>query len=125
MAVATFDTLKFANTLKSAGVPPAQAEAQASAFAEVIQINLKEVVTKDDLKREIDSAVKELKQEIKESEQRTNAKLDESGQRTNAKFDTEIAKLRGDMALLKWMIGVGLTMGTAVLIRLFFFRSPM
>ena len=31
----TFDTLKFANRLKSAGVPSAQAEAEAEALAEV------------------------------------------------------------------------------------------
>lgn len=43
MAVATFDTLKFANTLKAAGVPDKQAEAQAVAFAEVIQANFKEL----------------------------------------------------------------------------------
>ena len=35
MGVATFDTLTFANTLKVAGVPEKQAEAQAVAFAEV------------------------------------------------------------------------------------------
>lgn len=35
MAIATFDTLKFANTLKAAGVPDKQVEAQAVAFAEV------------------------------------------------------------------------------------------
>ena len=62
MAVATFDTLKFANTLKAAGVPERQAEAQAVAFAEVIQINLKDLVTKEDL----GLAVGELKREIRE-----------------------------------------------------------
>lgn len=60
MAVATFDTLKFANTLKAAGVPPQQAEAQAAAFAEVMQVNFKELVTKDDLGR----AVAELRREV-------------------------------------------------------------
>ena len=88
MAVATFDTLKFANTLKAAGVPEKQAEAQAVAFAEVVQANFKELVTKDDLKltkddlkkeledlrkdlRKESSDVKtELKQDIKDLEQR-------------------------------------------------------
>ena len=45
IAVATYDTLKFANTLKAAGVLDRQAEAQAVAFPEVIQINLKDLVT--------------------------------------------------------------------------------
>jgi G3E family GTPase len=50
MAVATFDTIKFANTLKAAGVPDKQAEAQAVAFAEVVHLNLKDLTTQDDLK---------------------------------------------------------------------------
>lgn len=50
MASLTFDTLKFANTLKEAGVPPAQAEAEAKALAEVFEINLKELATQQDLK---------------------------------------------------------------------------
>ena len=35
MATITFDTLKFANALKEAGVPAAQAEAEAMALSEV------------------------------------------------------------------------------------------
>lgn len=50
MSTITFDTLKFANKLKEAGVPSAQAEAEASALAEVLDVNLKEFTTKDDLK---------------------------------------------------------------------------
>jgi G3E family GTPase len=103
MAVATFDTLKFANTLKAAGVPPAQAEAQAVAFAEVIQLNLKELVTKDD-----------LKQELKETEQRLTAKI-----------DTSAAHLKGEMLLLKWMFGVGVTVGVGILTCLLVYRGPI
>ena len=55
MATITFDTLKFANTLKDAGVPPAQAEAEAVALSEVLEVNLKELVTKEDLHHEIES----------------------------------------------------------------------
>jgi hypothetical protein len=62
MAVATFDTRKFANTLKAAGVPEKQAEPHAVAFAEVLQVNLKELVTKEDLER----AVAELKSDFSE-----------------------------------------------------------
>ena len=50
MATITFDTLKFANKLKSAGVLPAQAEAEAEALSEVFEINLKELSTQQDLK---------------------------------------------------------------------------
>jgi len=67
MAVATFDTLKFANTLKAAGVPDKQAEAQAVAFAEVIQINFRDLATKEDvalIRADIDRVAKELRAEI-------------------------------------------------------------
>jgi len=49
MSTITFDTLKYANTLKAGGVPPAQAEAEAVALSEVLDVNLKELVTKSDL----------------------------------------------------------------------------
>ena len=100
MAVATFDTLKFANTLKAAGVPDKQAEAQAVAFAEVIQLNLKDLVTKDDLA----IVSKEIKQEVKDAEQRVNARI-----------DTLAVQVKGDMLLLKWMLGVGVTFGAGIL----------
>ena len=54
MATIMFDTLKFANTLKDAGVPSAQAEAEAKALSEVLEVNLKELVTKEDLRYEVE-----------------------------------------------------------------------
>jgi len=42
MATITFDTLKFANQLKIAGVPSVQAEAEAKALSEVFETNLSE-----------------------------------------------------------------------------------
>jgi len=49
MSTLTFDTLKFANRLKTAGVPAVQAEAEADALAEVFEANLSELATKTDL----------------------------------------------------------------------------
>lgn len=54
MASITFDTLKFADTLKAAGVPPAQAEAEARAVSAAI--GEVDVATK----RDIDDLQKEL-----------------------------------------------------------------
>lgn len=51
MATLTFDTLKFANQLKIAGVPSVQAEAKA--LSEVFETNLSELATKEDLRHEI------------------------------------------------------------------------
>lgn len=50
MTTITFDTLRFANKLKSAGVLPEHAEAEAEALAEIFEVNLKEVATKEDIK---------------------------------------------------------------------------
>ncbi|HIJ83044.1 MAG TPA: DUF1640 domain-containing protein [Magnetococcales bacterium] len=50
MTTITFDTLKYANRLKAAGVPDKQAEAMADAQAEVQQTHIADVATKRDLK---------------------------------------------------------------------------
>ncbi|MDI1231250.1 MAG: hypothetical protein PSV18_14310 [Methylobacter sp.] len=71
MATITFDTLKFANTLKEAGVPPAQAEAEATALSDVLEVNLKELVTKDDLRHEVEL----LRRDMYDMEQRLVIKL--------------------------------------------------
>jgi hypothetical protein len=54
VTVASFDTLKYANTLKAAGVPEKQAEAQAAVLADALAFNLRDLVTKDDLKQSMD-----------------------------------------------------------------------
>jgi hypothetical protein len=77
MSTVSFDTLKFAQTLRDkAGVPQPQAEGMAEAFAEATG---EQIATKADLK------------------------------------ELELS-LKGDMALLKWMLGFVL----AFLVALFF-----
>jgi hypothetical protein len=80
MASFTFDTLKFANKLKAAGVPAEHAEAEAAALSEVLEVNLKELATKEDLK----NGLRDLEM----------------------KLDTRLEKLMGEMVLLKWMMGI-------------------
>lgn len=115
-ATAAFDTLKSANTLKAAGVPDKQAEAQAVAFAEVMQLDLNDFVTKDDLA----AAVKDLRQESKDAEQRANVRIDA----VLAKLDTMDARHRGDLALLRWILGLLVTAVVGILVLLFIFRGP-
>jgi hypothetical protein len=62
MASYIFDTLKFADALKAAGVPAAQAEAQARAIAEAFVSS--DVATKADL-RELRAATKADLLEVK------------------------------------------------------------
>ena len=57
-------------------------------------------------------------------EQRLNAKIDNLEQRLNAKIDNLAAKFDGQFTLLKWMIGLSISLNVAVLIRLFLVRVP-
>lgn len=75
MTAITFDTLKFANTLKAAGVPSAQAEAEAVALSEVLEVNLKELATKEDLQGEIGSLRCDIDARLIQVEQRLIIKL--------------------------------------------------
>ena len=54
MATIAFDTLKYSKRLKDAGVPDKQAEAEAEALAEALEVNIKDLATKGDLTREVD-----------------------------------------------------------------------
>ena len=132
MAIATFDTLKFANTLKAAGVPDKQAEAEANAFAEIIQIQVKDLATKADLdrqseglNREIGDSKKDLKQEI--AEVKKDLKQEIADLRKDVTSDIEVlrAKMTGEFLLLKWMITALITGVMAMVIRMFFMRGAM
>ena len=87
MAAITSDTLKFANKLKSAGVPDKQAEAEAEALSEALEVNLKELVTKEYL---------------------------------DTKFHQELAPIRTDLAVLKWMIGILIAGVMSLVLKTFF-----
>ncbi|MBX9581387.1 MAG: hypothetical protein K2X87_13885 [Gemmataceae bacterium] len=112
MAVATFDTLKFANTLKEAGV-------QARAFAEIVQVNIKDLTTKDDLSRAAEDLRKDLRQEIKDAEQRVNAKIDNAV----AELKLQLAQVRNEQVIVRWMLGAtfaGVLTGIGLLSRILF-----
>jgi len=64
MATVTFDTLKFVNRLKNAGIPSVHAEAEADALSEVFETNLSELATKEDLRHEIKELETGLRHEI-------------------------------------------------------------
>src|SRR5205823_3940830 len=93
MSVGTIDTLKYAKLLKAAGVPEEQAEAHVSFMADALAVNLKDFATKDDL---------------------TNA-LGATEQRLDAKIDVLRAEMDGRFTLLKWMVGVSITLSLATL----------
>ena len=75
MAAITFDTVKFANKLKSAGVLPEHAEAEAEALADIFEVNLKEVATKEDIKLLEERLCERFDSKFIQLEQRMTIKL--------------------------------------------------
>lgn len=82
MSTIAFDTLKYSKRLKDAGVPDKQAEAEAEALAEVLEVNLKELAAKadvlavkTDLTRELTREADSLRRDMREMEQRMTIKL--------------------------------------------------
>jgi hypothetical protein len=75
MTAITFDTLKYANTLKAAGIAPEQAEAQAVALSDILEVNLKELATKGDLVNLEQRMDARFKSELIQLEQRMTIKL--------------------------------------------------
>jgi len=111
MSTLTFDTLKFANQLKTAGVPAGHAEAEAKALSEVFEINLSELATKEDLRHEING----LRHEMKELETGLRHEIKESA-----------SALRQEMfgmkfELLKWLIGLAVAQAGLIIGLLKFF----
>ncbi len=92
MATALFDTLKFAQRLKEAGVASARAEAEAEALSEIFAVNFQELPTKQDLqavKGELQHEIKEVHTEIKDVRTEIKGVRDE--------MRTEIKGLRNEM----------------------------
>ena len=78
MAAPAFDTLKFANTLKAAGVAPEQVEAQARALSAVLEDARGELATRADvqtIRADMQALKAELKSDLVQLEQRMTIKL--------------------------------------------------
>ena len=84
MVAIAFDTLKYSKRLKDAGVPDKQAEAEAEALAEVLEVNLKDLATKEDLK----TLEQRLGDKINVIEQRLGDKITMLEQRMTIKLGT-------------------------------------
>jgi DNA anti-recombination protein RmuC len=142
MAVATFDTLKYAKALRAAGVTEQEADAHVDALKELMQSQLGQLATKDDLKHlaeQLRNEINEMKQGLsgdnRETDQKLTTIIRETDQRlTNSLHETEQKltnmireseqRIRGELTLLRWMVG-SLGFGIlAILIRLFVSKSP-
>ena len=88
MATITFDTLKFVEKLKSAGIPEEQAKAISEAFR--------------DASGDADSATK---RDIRELE---------------LKIETRFEQIKGELTLMKWMLGILLGGIIALILKAYF-----
>ncbi len=94
MSTITFDTLKFARRLTDAGVPAAQAEAEAFALSEVLEVNLRDLATRQDL-----------------VEMENHFAL---------KLEKELSPIRADLLVVKWMMGALIGLAVANFAKQFF-----
>jgi hypothetical protein len=143
MSVASFDTLKFANRLKQAGVPERQAEAEAEALAEVLEVNLKDLATRDDLlavEIRLQARMDKFEAKIAGDFARLEGEVTRlagdstrlSGDFTRlsgdfaglsgdfARLSSDFLRLSGEMTLLKWMLGLVLGGILALILKAFF-----
>ena len=89
---ATLDTLKLAKRFRDAGASDQLAETFAEALRETQNAGLADLVTKADLKADIG----QLRSDI----------------------DLKLSDMRGEMTLMKWMLGFNLALSAAVLVKL-------
>jgi len=98
MAAITFDTLKFVEKLKAAGISDAQAKAESEALQGVLAETLgSQLVTQTDL-----------------------IKLERRLDGIDAKIDRLDTRISGELTLLKWMMGLVLGGILALVLRAFF-----
>lgn len=109
MAMALFDTLKFVKRMQAAGMPSAQAEAEAEFLSEIFASNLQELATKEDLNRAIgdlrkdtDAKYEILRKDIDALRKEVDFKIERSTFSVQQKMDTH------KFALIKWMIGLAI-----------------
>jgi hypothetical protein len=124
MSTSAFDTLKFANRLKAAGISGEFAEAQADALSEVLETRTGNLVTNNDLEKieaRIEKSQLVTKNELERLETSLNAKIEKSGHTTRNEIEKLDLRIRGEMNLVRWMFGVIVT-GIASLVLKDFFQ---
>ena len=103
MSAVAFDTLKYSKCLKDAGVPEKQAEVEAEALAEVLEIRLRDLATKDDiqtLRGEIKALDEKLSGKIGSLEERLGDKMTLLEQRMTIKLGALMVVAVGAVATL-------------------------
>ncbi|MSS67609.1 type IV pili methyl-accepting chemotaxis transducer N-terminal domain-containing protein, partial [Xylella fastidiosa] len=93
------------NRLKTAGVPAAHAEAEAEALAEVLETNLQDLAESESKNGK---ALARLEADMKEGFAQVDQRFVQMEKNIDQRFaqvDTRFAEIKGEMLLLKWMLG--------------------
>lgn len=104
-----FDTLRYVEKLKAAGMPEAHAKASAEALSTVLeQSTFTTLATKDDLNK-VSYAISGLRNDldIKTSELRSELR-------------SEMTQIRADMKLMQWMLATSVVTGISLFAKSFF-----
>jgi len=103
MAVASFDTLKFARQLKQAGVPPEQAEAQADAMADALHTGIQDLATKADVK-DIQKEIEGVRQKVELLKQELTSEIKIARQELRSEIQTLKAESESHVQALRFEI---------------------
>ena len=101
MSHVIFDTLAFVKKLKQSGFAENQAEALSEAFKEAQKTAIDDLATKAD---------------IKELQQTTKIDIKE----LDLKIENKLAKIEGEITLIKWMLGFVLAANLSILVKILF-----
>jgi hypothetical protein len=122
-----FDTLRYVEKLKSAGMPEAHAKASAEALSTALEQSISSTLaTKEDIYA-VKSAINEIKVDIKDF--RHSVKQDCSTLRNDmnlmkaeiqSAFQSYTSQLRADMKVMQWMLGT-IVVGVVSLVAKSFF----
>jgi hypothetical protein len=125
MPVAAFDTLQYVKRLRQAGIPEDRAEAQTAALAEALASGIQNLATKQDIqevRHEIRQELTQLRQETKHEIEQLRQEMKTDIQALDAKFTEREARVRGELLLIRWMLGATFAGVVSLIIRLFFFK---
>lgn len=133
MTMALFDTLRFVKRMQAAGVPSAQAEAQAEVLSETFASNLQGLATKEDLlatKADLNHAIGDLRKDTDTKYQILRKDIDALRQEVDFKIERSTFSVQQKMdahkfALVKWMIGLAIAQLGLVIGALNFFAMKL
>jgi hypothetical protein len=125
MGTVAFDTHEFVKSLKSAGFQEAQAEVLATQLKVLQESGTANLATRQDmqeLQRATRQDLQELqritKQDIKELATATKQDLKE----LELRIENKLESMRGEITLLKWMMGFVLAGIVSLVLKAFFFH---